>query len=51
MSYYDKEGKPIDLFRFAELFQDLEYRRIGHTELEGGISVSTVWLGLDHSFF
>ena len=47
--YYDMEGRPIGLEEWALLFES-EERIIGRTELPGGCWVSTVWLGLDHSF-
>ncbi len=47
--YYDKEGKPLDLMEWANLFEDFEYRQVGDS-LVDGIRVSTVWLGLDHNF-
>ena len=31
-------------------FDDWGYRRIAHTDLGDGRSVSTIWLGLDHGF-
>lgn len=49
--YYDKFGQPIeDVLDWGKLFEDWEYRRIGSTRLWHGARVSTVWLGLDHSF-
>lgn len=48
--YYDKEGKPLSLYVWAYMFEDMLYRRIGWTEFPNGAYVSTVWLGLDHSF-
>lgn len=47
--YYDMEGRPIGMEEYARLFES-EERIIGRTELPGGCRVSTVWLGLDHSF-
>lgn len=47
--YYDKEGKPITLYKYGDLFEKCEYRRIGFTEV-GEDTVSTVWLGIDYSF-
>jgi hypothetical protein len=48
--YYDKNGKPIDPMEWSELLKDLKYRRVAETTLPDGKWVSTVWLGLDHSF-
>jgi hypothetical protein len=47
--YYDMEGNPIDTRQWAVLFES-DDRIIARTELPGGCQVSTVWLGLDHSF-
>jgi len=47
---YDKYGNPIDLEQWAKLFEDEKYKRIGLDKLWWGANVSTVWLGLDHSF-
>jgi hypothetical protein len=41
-----------DLFKWAEWFEKSaadDSRRVAHTQV-GGISISTVFLGLDHSF-
>lgn len=46
--YYDFDGDPIDIWEWAHLFHSAD-RHVAHTELDG-ITVSTVWLGLDHSF-
>jgi len=46
---YDLHGNPISLRRWAELFEDFDGRVVGDTEV-GAYRVSTVWLGLDHSF-
>lgn len=47
--YFDKEGKEITLIEWAKLFEDRDYQRIRHSDL-GGVSVSTVWLGIDHNW-
>jgi hypothetical protein len=48
--YYDKQGNPIDdTIEWGNLRSDEEYSRIGST-VEGDYWVSTVWLGIDHSF-
>lgn len=47
--YYNKHGVPISMEQWAELFEDFEGRRIARDEV-GPWVVSTVWLGLDHSF-
>jgi hypothetical protein len=47
--YYDREGNEIKLMRWAELLEDNSYRVVMN-DVINGIAVSTVWLGLDHSF-
>lgn len=46
---YDRQGNPITTAEWGRLVADDDYRRIGLTEI-GPYTVSTVWLGLDHSF-
>ena len=48
--YYDKDGKPIGLMRWARLFEDLRYRVVGQSHFEN-LTVSTVWLGFDMDVF
>jgi len=51
--YYDRQGKPLTLFQWAALVEDVEYKRVAYDELvgpEGLIRISTIWLGLDYSF-
>ena len=53
--HYDRNGKPMDLMTWAREFQKGN-RHIGLTIIMNrtlepeGVRVSTVWLGLDHSF-
>lgn len=50
--YYDRAGKPLSLEEWAALFESggrEEMKRVDATNV-GGYWVSTVWLGLDHSF-
>lgn len=47
-SYYDMNGVAMELMEWATAFEKQE-RQIGY-EQRDGITVSTVWLGLDHSF-
>lgn len=49
-SYYDKRGKPIPMMVWAKLFENKSYKIIEQTLLPNKRLVSTVWLGLDHSF-
>ena len=48
--HYDMDGNPISLMHWAKLFENTDGRRIGYTKLPQGGHVSTVWLGIDHSF-
>lgn len=49
--WYDKEGKPISDMELMELrLSDPNYKRVAKT-IVGDAEVSTVWLGLDHSYF
>ena len=48
--YYDRQGNPIDLLQWTELFKDKEYRVVSQQYLDPNLLVSTVWLGLNHSF-
>lgn len=54
MKNYILEGKnPVvepDIVKWAAWFKDAE-RHVKHTKLPGGVHVSTVFLGMDHSFF
>lgn len=47
--YYDREGKQIDAREWVRLFKSDEYKRVA-LDAVGPVRVSTVWLGLDHSF-
>ena len=55
--YYDKQGQPIvsesDIdacLIWAKLFEDQEYQRVAKTKLVNDVLISTVWIGIDHSF-
>ena len=52
--YYDRDGKPMSFVRWAAAMEvDPESRIVAHTWLVADtaiVLVSTVWLGLDHSF-
>jgi hypothetical protein len=49
MGTFDRAGRAITKEEWADLHTE-EYKRVGLQQYEGGVSVSTVWLGLDHSF-
>lgn len=48
--YFDKAGRPIPLMKWAELFENREYRLVQQEVLPDGRWVSTVWLGLNHQY-
>jgi hypothetical protein len=48
--YYGLDGEPITQDQWMARFEDIDGRRLARTEIDEDISVSTVWLGLDHSF-
>ena len=46
-----KKAVPCDdLMTWAKAFEDQEARKVARTEIGDGVYVSTVFLGLDHSF-
>lgn len=47
--YYDRDGKPLSAKAWAETGKG-DYHRVAADVLPNGYWVSTVWLGLDHSF-
>lgn len=48
--YYDREGKQLDMWGWILLREmGRDYVVVGRTDV-GEYTVSTVWLGLDHSF-
>ena len=48
--YYNKKGELIELMEWAKLREDENYKIVKQETLPNGKWVSTVWLGLDHSF-
>lgn len=47
--YYDFDGNPMSLEDWGRAFEQFDGRKIGNTQING-CTVSTVWLGIDHSF-
>jgi hypothetical protein len=47
--YYDRKGQPIDLMTWARKHEDHDYRTVAQHWVRGWM-VSTVWIGIDHSF-
>jgi hypothetical protein len=48
--FYNMEGKPISIEEWMISFDTPEARRVASTTLPNGKWVSTVLLGIDHSF-
>lgn len=48
--FFDRKGVPISLEQWGRDFEDREKQRVAETTLEDGRWISTVWIGLDHSF-
>jgi hypothetical protein len=48
MGTYNRSGNAITIEAWVLLFQRKGYCRVDYTCLEDDVSVSTVWLGMDH---
>lgn len=49
--YYDRDGQPITMALWAFLHDDHAYKVVANTQLlDGLVTVSTVWLGLNHNW-
>lgn len=52
--YYLLEGKLVvpcdDVIRWGRMFGNFDNRRVAYTKLENDVSISTVFLGLDHNW-
>ena len=47
--YYDRQGNRIGFMEWGAKFEDKEYQHVARWE-DGDLSVSTVWLGIDHGW-
>lgn len=49
--YYDRQGNPLSLLEWAKIVeaQDMAYKIVKRSGTDD-VWVSTVWLGIDHSF-
>ena len=47
--YYDRQGEPLTFRQWGMLHSLMEYKAVAQTTV-GHYWISTVWLGLDHSF-
>lgn len=50
MKIYNKKGEEINNLELARLHSLDDYRIVAQDHLSNGYYISTVWLGLDHSF-
>lgn len=48
--YFDREGLPISRRQCKKLLKEPGYKIVKQTQLTNDKFVSTVWIGLDHSF-
>ena len=46
---YDRKGHLITFEQWGELLTE-DYKRVGLDKYEGGVVVSTVWLGINHAY-
>lgn len=49
MTYYDRQGQPINIEQWSVLVESQTAQRVAETTV-GDAWVSTVWMGIDHSF-
>ena len=47
---FDRNGQPMSRQDWYRKLSDMDYKVIAKTNLPDGRQVSTVWLGLDHSY-
>lgn len=47
--YYGRDGKEIDCDTWTRRFEDRSYQKLADDHVNGWW-ISTIWLGLDHSF-
>lgn len=47
--YFDRDGDPISIADWVEAFGDEDYKRVAEDQVDDWW-ISTVWLGLNHSF-
>lgn len=48
--FFDREGRPLELFEWAKLYEDPDYKQVRQDYLPGGIRISTAWLGCNYNF-
>ena len=50
IDYYDRGNRPLTMDQYARLLENRDYKRVA-SQFVGTYWISTVWLGLDHSFY
>lgn len=50
LEFVDKYGREIDLTTWGKLHSDTSYIMINQTTLFDGKWISTIWIGINHSF-
>lgn len=49
--YYDRDGEPLTFDQYRKTLDAKgRNKRVGWTDIKSDVSVSTVWLGLDHGW-
>jgi hypothetical protein len=53
--YYSRKGEPLEMLDWGRLMEDIDYKRVAYDELApttvcAASFLSTVWLGIDHSW-
>lgn len=48
--YYDREGQPISMEEYAAAIESDEGRIVAVDKLDADVTISTVWLGIDHNW-
>src|SRR5262245_52369685 len=49
--WYLRDGTPASMEEIEPRLRDIGYKRVAEDTLPSGTWISTVWLGIDHSFF
>lgn len=53
--YFDTQGRPLEMLEWARLLGERRlgedrWWKVAHTNLSDDVSISTVWLGLNHNW-
>lgn len=50
VNYFNKQGEPISLMEWSDLFEDSEYKMIEQSKIKGYL-ISTMWTGVNSAIF